>query len=127
MRGIRLLIRPATPYDTVEIEDFYRQESAENPDLQPLSIVGKLLGRIVAHAGAEPEGDSVRISTIHVAKELRRRRIGSTVLSELEKVAVNSGAKSLVVPAGSAVRFFQSLGFIERDGMLHKMIPQARE
>lgn len=127
MRGLRLLVRPATPEDRVGIEDFYRQESAEEPDPQQLSILGKLLGRIVAHAGAELAGDTVLISTIHVARELRRRRIGSTVLSELEKAAADAGARSLVVSAGSAVSFFQSLGFIEHDGMFRKIIRQPRE
>lgn len=127
MRGLRLWIRPTTPDDREALEEFYRQESAGEPDQEAVSVVGKLLGRIVAHATARPEQDSLRISTVYVAKELRRKRIGSAVTIELQKIAVDSGARSLVVPAGTAVKFFESLGFIERDGMLRKMIAQARE
>lgn len=126
MRGLRLWIRPTTPDDREALDEFYRQESAGEPDHEPVSLVGKLLGRIVAHATGWLEEDSLRISTVYVARELRRR-IGSAVILEIQKLAADSGAKSLIVHAGAAVKFFESLGFIERNGVLRKVIVQARE
>lgn len=127
MRGLKLWIRPGTPEDREALGEFYRQESEKEPDHEAVSLVGKLLGRIVAHATARPEENSLRISALYVARELRRKRIGSAVTIELQKIAADSGAECLLVPAGIAVKFFESLGFIEHDGMLRKMVSQARE
>lgn len=127
MRGLRLWIRPTTPEDREAVDAFYRQESAGEPVRETVSLVGKVLGRIVAHATASREGDSLRVSSLYVARELRRKRIGSAMALELEKIAAASGATSLVVRSGAAVEFFVSLGFIERGGMLRKVIRQARE
>lgn len=127
MRGLRLWIRPATSEDREAVDAFYRQESAGEPVHEPISLVGKLLGRIVAHAAARREGDSLRISSLYVARELRRKRIGSAVFLELQNLAAESGATSVVVRSGTAVEFFESLGFNERAGMLRKVILQARE
>lgn len=127
MRGLRLWIRPTIPEDREAVDAFYRQESAGEPVQEAISLVGKLLGRIVAHATARREGDSLRVSSLYVARELRRKRIGSALALELENIAAESGATFLVVRSGAAVEFFDSLGFIEQAGMLRKVIPQARE
>lgn len=127
MRGLKLWIRPTTPDDRAALAEFYRRESTREPDQGAVSLVGKLLGRIVAHATARRDEDSFWISTVYVARELRRRGIASAVISELQKIATDSGANSLIAGAGAEGKFFESLGFIERNGVLRKVIVQARE
>lgn len=73
MRGLKLWIRPTTPDDRAALAEFYRWESTREPDQGAVSLVGKLLGRIVAHATARRDEDSFWISTVYVARELRRR------------------------------------------------------
>jgi len=122
MRGLKLLIRPLASDDQQALSEFYQQEAAREPNQDEVSLVAKLLGRIVAHATARPERDELRISSIYVARELRRKGIGRAVAIQLQQIAADSGTSSVVVAAGTTIQFFKSLGFIERDGTLRKVI-----
>ena len=121
MKGQHLFVRLARPEDLSEIRSFHQSEQMEDPPVsidQPDSpaeggvLIGKLVGDIVACLRFSRSGNTVRIESIHVARLLRRKRIGRLMISELARVAGAYGGKTIEAPTeGDAAGFFQAVGF----------------
>jgi GNAT superfamily N-acetyltransferase len=84
-----------------------------------MGIVGKLVGDLVAVASIAITSDAVRIETLVVAKELRRKRIGRFMLGELEQLARKMERDRLVVEQpGEAAEFLRRVGFHDEGGVM---------
>lgn len=58
--------------------------------------------------------DTAQLLSLHVSKPFRRQGVASAIYQELERLAVNSGARFFYVsacPTGSAVGFYTQKGF----------------
>lgn len=121
MKGQYLFVRVARADDLPEIRSFYETEQLEgSPDsLHPSgtaveggSLIGKLVGDIVAHLRYSTSNNTVRIESIHVARLLRRKRIGRSMISELARLAGTDGATMMEAPAEcDAAQFLCAVGF----------------
>ncbi|MBW3672204.1 MAG: GNAT family N-acetyltransferase, partial [Acidobacteria bacterium] len=121
MKGQHLFVRLARPEDLSEIRSFYQSEHLEDPSvsIDPAGppaeggvLIGKLVGDIVAHLRFSRSHNTVRIESIHVARLLRRKRIGRLMISELARLSGIDGAKTIEAPAeGDAAGFFHAVGF----------------
>ena len=140
MKGQRLFVRTAGPSDLEELQSFYRIELSEHGSssgTSPLelhedlthSIVGKLVGDLVAHFRFTRAGDSLILRSMYVARLLRRKRIGRLMISELARLAGRDGAVRIIAPAGcDADRFLRSCGFETSDeGSLTMKIDSEEE
>src|SRR5689334_9531930 len=93
MRGQRLFVRPIEPGDADTVRGFLAAHGGRGalraPDaVPPCGLIGKLLGELVAVMAIDlGETDGVRIRDLIVAPELRRKRIGRVMMSELESLA----------------------------------------
>lgn len=84
---------------------------AEPPDC---GLLGKLVGELVAVLAMEIGDDAVEIRDLVVDAELRRKRIGRVMLSELDALASRMERRWLVAKKASATREFLSrVGFVE--------------
>ena len=125
MKGQTLFVRPVTEEDWDSIDDFYREEGV---DVQPSwregdEIIGKLVGRIVSHASFRLDRSTLFLTTLYVAAELRRKRVGRATLGELESLAQKLGCATVIVPTpGEAVAFFLRTGFAFEGDTLKKTI-----
>jgi ribosomal protein S18 acetylase RimI-like enzyme len=79
-------------------------------------LLGKLLGDIVAVVALELGDDIVFVSDLVVARELRRKWIGRSMLREVEQLALKMDRHRIVVEdAGDAQEFLRRIGF-DREG-----------
>lgn len=121
MKGQHLFVRFARPEDLDEIRSFYRSELLEDPSVSieqadsPSEggvLIGKLVGDIVTCLRFSRSHNTVRIESIHVARLLRRKRIGRLMISELARLSGTDGATVIEAPAeGDAAGFFHAVGF----------------
>jgi GNAT superfamily N-acetyltransferase len=110
VKGQKLFVRTASTGDQEEIARFYSEQFLAVPSGSS-SLVGKLVGRIVAHLTYTTHGDIVMIEHILVARDLRRRRVGRFMISELERLA-GSGVTLLRARQESSVTdFLRTIGF----------------
>lgn len=85
-------------------------------------LIGKLVGELVAVLAMEITGDAIRVDDLVVAKELRRKRIGRIMLSELDNLAVKVDRDWLVVERDdSAHEFLRKVGFSGSGKMVRKV------
>jgi N-acetylglutamate synthase-like GNAT family acetyltransferase len=113
MKGQRLFVRPIEEGDTVPIREFHEAHGC--PHAVPESgLVGKLVGDLVAVLGISLETPAtVRIDSLVVAAELRRKRIGRFMLEELAQLARKMERDRIVAGEASApAEFLRKLGFI---------------
>ena len=115
MRGQRLFIRPIDATDANAVSDFLRANGAS--DAAPsMGLIGKLVGDLVAVLAMEITSDAVRIDSLTVTKELRRKRIGRFMVEELARLARKIDRDRIVVSAPDGAReFFRKLGFQDDD------------
>lgn len=121
MKGQHLFVRLARPEDLTEIRSFYESEQLEDSPVstgqadtsaEGGALIGKLVGDIVAHLRFSRSHNTVRIESIHVARLLRRKRIGRLMISELARLSGTDGATTIEAPAEEdAAGFFQAVGF----------------
>ena len=121
MRGQRLFIRPIEAADAVIVREFLRANESSD-DAPALGLIGKLVGDLVAVLAMEITADAVRIDSLIVARELRRKRIGRFMVEELARLARKIDRDRVVVDALDAGDFFRKLGFEDRDGGLELKI-----
>ncbi len=127
MKGQHLLVRFAVPADLEELQSFYRNEHPEHdsnradggletPEVVTESVIGKLVGDVVAHVRFTRSADTLLLRSIYVARLLRRKRIGRFMITELARLAGREGAARIVAPAGcDADSFLRACGFQPSD------------
>lgn len=85
-------------------------------------LIGKLVGELVAVLAMEITNDAVRVDDLVVAKELRRKRIGRIMLSELDTLARKVDRDWLVVERDDSARdFLRKVGFSGEEKMVRKV------
>ena len=77
MRGQKLYVRPIEAADHDAIRAFLALNAPSHAPVPSCGLLGKLLGDIVAVLSMEITPDAVRVDDLVVAKDLRRKRIGS--------------------------------------------------
>ncbi|HVE71346.1 MAG TPA: GNAT family N-acetyltransferase [Thermoanaerobaculia bacterium] len=111
MKGLRLYVRPIEATDHPALRDFLG--TAAPP---ACGLLGKLLGDLVAVVDLEITGDALRLKSIFVTGELRRKRIGRAMMREVEQLAAKLERRRIIVDdAGDAQEFFRRVGF-ENEG-----------
>jgi GNAT superfamily N-acetyltransferase len=127
VKGQKLFVRPVSPADYDEIADFYAEQTSPFPADSP-SLVGKLVGRIVAHLSYRTVGDIVVIDHLFVARDLRRRRVGRFMISELERLAGTEANLLRARQVDSATDFLMAIGFRPAgDGGLERPISRQED
>jgi len=121
LRGQHLYIRPIESGDTAAIQRLAAAVTLPSP---ATGLVGKLLGETVSFALFELAGPgTLRIEMLFVAPELRRKRIGSAMMAELEQLARSMDCHLLQVSHRCEGRgFFLRLGFAGDQDMLEKVL-----
>jgi hypothetical protein len=110
VKGQKLFVRTASADDHEEIARFYSEQRSAVPSGSS-SLVGKLVGRIVAHLTYRTEPDSVVIEHILVARDLRQRRVGRFMISELERLAGPGVTLLRARQESSVTDFLRAIGF----------------
>jgi GNAT superfamily N-acetyltransferase len=122
MRGQRLFVRAIESGDTEAVREFLSENGGNA--MPSFGLLGKLLGRVVAVMGMDvSDPAAIRIETLVVARELRRKRIGRVMINELETIAAKMERDWLIVDAVADAReFLRRVGFVEAgDHMMKKV------
>lgn len=119
MRGLRLFIRPIEPSDAAAITDFLAA-SSPGTATPACGLLAKLLGRIVAVAGFDLAPDALRLESLVVDEQLRRRRIGRTMVGEVADFAIKMDRRKIFVlkdasSQSGADDFLQRVGFVSQE------------
>lgn len=111
MRGLRLFVRPIEAADHEAVCAFLNTAGAvAAPPAE--GLIGKLLGDIVAVVSLGFTPDEVRIDDILVARDLRKKRIGRVMVSEVAQLAGKMDRRRVIVDdARDAQEFFRHVGF----------------
>ena len=114
MRGQRLFVRPIEPGDADTVRGFLAVHAAQDA-VPPCGLIGKLLGELVAVMAIDlGETNGVRIRDLVVASELRRKRIGRVMISEVESLAAKMERDWLIADAAENTRdFLRRVGFVD--------------
>lgn len=121
VRGQFLFVRPI---DSADFPDLRRLTAAAKLEPGSTGLLGKLLGETVSFAlVALVQPGTLRIDELFVAPELRRKRIGRVMMTEVERLARSMECHTLLVSQHCAAReFFVRLGFAEDQAVLRKVI-----
>jgi GNAT superfamily N-acetyltransferase len=110
MRGQRLFVRPIDATDSSAVASFLARHD-ENTSPPRTGLVGKLVGEMVAVLAMEMTERAIRVDDLVVAKDLRRKRIGRVMMSELDVIARKLDREWIEVDRGRADEFLERLGF----------------
>jgi N-acetylglutamate synthase-like GNAT family acetyltransferase len=115
MRGQRLFVRKIENADRDAIRRFLEHQ-CDRTDIPAHGLLGKLAGDLVAVLAMQITPDAVEITDIVVAKDLRRKRIGRILVTEVEQMASTIERRKLIVEGQSeAPEFLRKVGF-EQEG-----------
>jgi GNAT superfamily N-acetyltransferase len=122
MRGQRLFVRAIEAGDADAVREFLRANG--DGDAAAFGLIGKLLGGVVAVMAIDlSEPGEVRIERLVVARELRRKRIGRVMMSELESIAAKMERDWLTMESsGDAREFLRRVGFAEAGDRMVKKV-----
>jgi GNAT superfamily N-acetyltransferase len=114
MRGQSLFVRAIEAGDANAVREFLASNGAPNA-IPACGLLGKLLGRVVAVMAMDvSDPEAIRIESLLVAADLRRKRIGRVMMSELETIAVKMERDWLIMDAVADAReFLRRVGFVE--------------
>ena len=123
MRGLKLFVRALEAGDAEAVREFLSANGDGNA-VPACGLLGKLLGRVVAVMAidlSDPQG--VRIDSLLVARDLRRKRIGRAMMNEVETIASKMERDWLIMDASADGReFLRRVGFVETgDRMMRKV------
>lgn len=114
MKGMILFVRPTEPGDAAALELLHHGRACTAPE----SLIGKLAGDAVAHAGIRLQGPTARIECLIVASEWRRKRVARQLLAEVARLVAPA---TLAAASDCPLReFFLAAGFEEQEGMLQR-------
>ena len=127
MKGQSLFIRPIETADLAAVSAFLHQHGGGSADVGS-GILAKLVGDLAAVLTFRISESNLVIHQLRVREDLRRKRIGTLMLDELERTAASEGLQSLSVRKGTgADAFLVKAGFVdEGDSMVKKVLRAAR-
>ena len=100
--------------DYYEIKSRYEYELENGGTAFGAYAGDKLIGfGVLAHKFRGKEHDQLQIDLLYVTRNYRRQRIGSRIIEQLSKAAIEKGAKYLYISSTeteSAVNFYSSCG-----------------
>lgn len=120
MKGQKLFVRVASDNDQPSISRLY-DEDGRSPVRGKLEVVGRLVGDVVAHASIDFRTAAVaEITSVLVAAPLRKKRVGTVLLREIETLLEERTVNQLLVRRTntSADLFFKRNGFREEGEFL---------
>jgi len=113
MKGQTLFIRPIEANDGEAIGAFLARNSTSRP-VPSCGLLGKVVGELVAVLSMEIVDDGVRIDDLVVDKELRRKRIGSFMIREVETIARKMDREWIIAEQREdASEFLRRVGFTD--------------
>lgn len=117
MKGQRLLVRPIVPTDLPALRTL--DPGIENAMAPSASgYLGKLVGETVAYAlTSQPVAEELEIRAIFVTERLRKKRVGTGMLQEIERL---TNMTLTISPQCHAPEFFKAAGFVSRNGTLRR-------
>lgn len=123
MRGQELFVRPIEPGDSETLCRFLA-EHANSSTPPAFGLIGKLVGELVAVMGIDLSTPGrVRIESLVVAPEFRRKRVGRGMVRELELLAAKLEREWLVVePAVQGHEFLRRTGFVEEGAAMVRRV-----
>lgn len=125
VKGQTLFIRPIETGDRSAVGDFLHEHGGGSAETLH-GIVGKLVGDLASVLLYETRGKALAIGTFVVRKDLRRKRIGTLMLAELERIAISSEVSCLEVGSpGEACSFFEKAGFTREGDLMVKRVNRA--
>lgn len=117
MRGQKLFIRPIDASDHDAIRAFFDRH-APAAAVPAIGLVGKLVGNLVAVLAMSLTSDALRVDSLVVAEELRRKRIGRLMMDEAARMA-GKLEKGWVECEGER-GFLERVGFAEEGGVMKR-------
>lgn len=125
MKGLRLFVRLAAADDAGAIGELLAAPYAIDPSA--VDFVGRLIGDTVAVARTRRNDQTLAIEQIFVAPELRRKRVGTVLLSEIASWAAAHGVTQLVAAADTLPpRLAERAGFVPQNELLIRNVDQMR-
>jgi GNAT superfamily N-acetyltransferase len=129
VKGQKLWIRKLSPADSPEIDAFAASHDFPSPD--PGSSCGwlaRIAGQLVAVAAVEPLTERVAtLRLLHVAPDLRRKRVGTLLLQQIEQELGTDGLERLEATVGSPLAsFLLRRGFEQHGDRLVRSISSHR-
>ena len=109
MRGQKLFIRPIDGSDHDAIHAFLRRHAPSTP-VPATGLLGKLLGDIVAVLAMSLTDEALRVDSLVVAEEFRRKRIGRFMMEEAASMAAKLDKRW--VECEGEYAFLQRVGFV---------------
>lgn len=127
MKGIRLFVRRAREHDAALLRSFWETES-HRPAAASAVLLGFLLGTLTAAAAFDEEPGALVIRDFWVARNLRRKRVATAMLAELDGEARRNGlARLLVRPPNEFMDAFRRLGFSDgSEGLMVRTLERTR-
>jgi GNAT superfamily N-acetyltransferase len=130
VKGQKLWIRKLSPADSPEIEAFTSSHDSPPPDhLSSQGWLARIAGQLVAVAAVEPLSD--RVATLRlllVAPDLRRKRVGTLLLQQIEQELGAAGFERLETAVGSPLAsFLLRRGFEHHGDRLARSISPPRD
>ena len=119
MKGQKLFVRAIEAADADEIRAF-SEKNGGRPEIAS-GLLGKLVGDLAAVLEMELQDEAIRIVSLVVAEELRRKRVGRVMLNELAEVAARLELDWIVADVVHA-EFLERVGFIEADGVMKRRV-----
>lgn len=115
MRGQKLHVRRVIPSDATALASFHATGQFGYPlPHGSEGILGKIVGEVVAHLLFERTGGEATIRHLLVATEMRKKRVGTLMVRELEQILSAEGVSRIGITADCPLRsFFLKQGFVE--------------
>ena len=119
MRGQKLFIRPIDGSDHDAIRAFLRRHAPGTP-VPATGLLGKLVGDVVAVLAMSLTDEALRVDTLVVAEELRRKRIGRFMMEETASMARKLDKSSVICEQEHP--FLERVGFVSEGGVMRRRV-----
>jgi N-acetylglutamate synthase-like GNAT family acetyltransferase len=122
MKGQKLFVRMGEPRDALPVSELLGATGADSQ-----IYVARLVGDVVAAAELHLEGTTAELRQIVVREDMRRLRIATKTLAEIERQLAAGGVTRLTARNdSSSPDFLKRVGFVETNDLLIRHIETVR-